>query len=248
MRFLNIKQCQVGTYDNKVGCIYFLYSSCTHKGYNNIREKQIKTEGVVDRLRLEFCNKWRGRGMAYCNLWREGIAYVLALRSHSIKHSRTKIRACTMPRFKRSAEDLLPEYVGRISLPMSSMTAKSWVYLVWGCCDSGGICGGLFGRAVGGGGVPWLPCISRSGRGVPGLLSTEVAGELEAVPSIITSSSIVLRFMGGRLVASSNFLLLLILTHRRKLYCTPHSQKLGSWGSSGNLRQEIQPRLVFFWF
>lgn len=140
---------------------------------------------------LVYLVEWLVVG-CYFDLWekeRGGLPHVRALRSHSIRHSRTNMRAWTMPRFSRSAEDLLPEYVGRISLPMSSMTARSWVYFVWGCC---GICGNCGPRlAMAGGGVPWLPCMSNSERGVPGLLITGVTGELDAVPSMITSSSIV---------------------------------------------------------
>lgn len=53
-----------------------------------------------------------------------------AERSVSIKHSRTKIRACTMPRLRRSVDVLEPVYVGLISRPISSITAKSWAYFV----------------------------------------------------------------------------------------------------------------------
>lgn len=53
----------------------------------------------------------------------------LADRSVSSRHSRTSILAWTMPRFSRSAELRLPEYVGRMSRPISSMTINSCAYL-----------------------------------------------------------------------------------------------------------------------
>lgn len=83
---------------------------------------------------LSMANIYRSRQVSANRL---SYVYDLALRSHSIKHSRTSIRAWTIPRFKRSDEVLLPEYVGRISFPISSMTARSWAYLLcgsWWCC------------------------------------------------------------------------------------------------------------------
>ena len=72
--------------------------------------------------------------------WRDvttkGKHYVLAARSHSMRHSRTRIREWTMPRLSRSADVRLPEYVGRMSLPISSITASSCAYLLWCCCDA----------------------------------------------------------------------------------------------------------------
>ena len=62
-----------------------------------------------------------------------------------MRHSLTRIRAWTMPRLSRSADDLLPEYVGRMSLPMSSMTASSCPYLL-----TDGIAGGM---------ISWCCCI-----------------------------------------------------------------------------------------
>ena len=60
--------------------------------------------------------------------------YDLALLSVSTKHSRTRIRAYTIPRFNLSALDFDPAYVGRISLLISSITDKSCWYLL---CDWG---------------------------------------------------------------------------------------------------------------
>ena len=128
--------------------------------------------------------------------------YERAALSHSIRHSRTSILACTMPRLSRSAEVLLPEYVGLMSFPMSSMTARSCAYLLCGsCCGRGGaaiaawlcsICipGGTIagdgitlagdaelpeGPAVGGG---VLRTSSVTDLGVPGLLTRGVPGLL----------------------------------------------------------------------
>ena len=52
--------------------------------------------------------------------------------STSTRTSLTRMRACTMLRFSLSALDLLPEYVGRMSLDISSSTANSWEYLETG--------------------------------------------------------------------------------------------------------------------
>ncbi len=71
------------------------------------------------------------------NIWQ--LCYDLALLSHSMRHSRTSILAWTIPLFSLSDEVLLPLYVGLMSFPISSMTARSWAYLLcgwpaWCCC------------------------------------------------------------------------------------------------------------------
>ncbi|KDR19064.1 hypothetical protein L798_06420 [Zootermopsis nevadensis] len=57
--------------------------------------------------------------------------HCLALRSVSMRHSRTRILAWTIPRFSLSAELLLPAYVGLISFPISSITANNCAYFDW---------------------------------------------------------------------------------------------------------------------
>lgn len=64
------------------------------------------------------------------------VQFCRADRSVSTKHSRTNSLACTMPRFRRSDELRLPVYVGRMSRPISSMTANSWAYLLTPAADA----------------------------------------------------------------------------------------------------------------
>lgn len=112
-----------------------------------------------------------------------------------------------MPRFSLSTEVLLPAYVGRMSLPMSSITASSCEYLLWDwccctscwvwscwvcsccrcCCCSCNSCCWLSCMACA---APWPRLIwlgegvarTSSDRGVPGLLIT--AGELTLLRSL----------------------------------------------------------------
>ena len=108
-----------------------------------------------------------------------------------------------MPRLSRSADVRLPEYVGRMSLPISSITASSCAYLLWCCCDAAALdraaklvgivnCGGGVLRTTTsaacaaaicgfGGGVPRMTSAEDESictdRGVPGLLeATGVPG------------------------------------------------------------------------
>lgn len=145
------------------------------------------------------------------------IIYVLALRSHSIKHSRTRILACTMLRFSLSEEVLFPAYVGRISRPMSSITASNELYLLCGWCGSwcnGCCCCWMWAWGTntcaccacscpgivrwtedeidgwGRGGVALTSWVS-SDRGVPGLLMLGVEGELWLLWVALSSSPIV---------------------------------------------------------
>jgi len=61
------------------------------------------------------------------NKWCDNQFLALFL-SVSMRHSRTRILAWIIPLLSRSAELLDPEYVGRMSLPNSSITCKSCAY------------------------------------------------------------------------------------------------------------------------
>lgn len=112
-----------------------------------------------------------------------------------------------MPRFSLSTEVLLPAYVGRMSLPMSSITASSCEYLLWDwcCCTSCWVwscwvCSCCRCWCCSCNSCCWLSCMAcaapwprliwlgegvartSSDRGVPGLLIT--AGELTLLRSL----------------------------------------------------------------
>lgn len=95
-----------------------LIRAITSKGWYKM------TDRTDWRKHLEYCKQLHQKTM---NAHDPNI-HCLADRSVSSRHSRTRIRACTIPRFNRSAELRLPEYVGRISRPISSISDNSWPY------------------------------------------------------------------------------------------------------------------------
>jgi len=119
-----------------------------------------------------------------------------AARSHSIRHSRTRMRACMMLRFSLSADVLPPAYVGRMSRPISSITARSCPYLLAGraAVDGGGaatiepVSAAIL--AADGGGVPSDSGSLTTDRGVSGLLGAIGVPGPELLDSMMTSSSI----------------------------------------------------------
>lgn len=64
-----------------------------------------------------------------------------------MRQSLTRIRAWTIPRLRRSIELRLPAYVGLISRPISSITARSWAYfdLPAYCCCAASNCAASIG-------------------------------------------------------------------------------------------------------